>query len=441
MSAAVADRKTHAALATVRRLIGIYFWLLLLEGALRKWVLPDLATPLLLVRDPILLAVYFYAIEGKLWRENGFQAFLMVLGFFSLLGSLLAIMFYSNSTLFVTAFGVRTNFLHMPLIFLMGAVCDAADVRRWGKWLLVLALPCALLMVVQFYSPAGAFVNATAGGEGAQLIAIFDKIRPPSIFSFTTGVAEYYALVTAFLLYGLQSNAYPRWLLALAGFALPMALAVSGSRLALGYALVVVAFAGAAILLQPRLLGPSVKIALAAGCILLMLSFAGFFNEGIDVIATRVEVASDFERARGGVVGRTLAMFTTPFNELEAVPLLGVGLGMGTNAGAKLLTGQLVFLLNEQEWSRVILESGPLLGLAYIGWRVSTTVWLGVLARRRLHACDALPWLLLGACLFNLLTGQFGRTTTLGFTAIAAGMCLAACNGDRGAAKPQAGTP
>ena len=35
--------------------IWIYFYLLIFEGALRKWFLPSLATPLLVVRDPVAL--------------------------------------------------------------------------------------------------------------------------------------------------------------------------------------------------------------------------------------------------------------------------------------------------------------------------------------------------------------------------------------------------
>ncbi|HEY4284826.1 MAG TPA: hypothetical protein VGM62_17320, partial [Chthoniobacterales bacterium] len=42
----------------IRYLIWLYFWLLLVEGALRKWLLPDLSNPLLVIRDPVALAIY-----------------------------------------------------------------------------------------------------------------------------------------------------------------------------------------------------------------------------------------------------------------------------------------------------------------------------------------------------------------------------------------------
>ena len=43
----------------IKTLIWIYFWLLIFEGALRKWFLPSLSSPLLLVRDPVALFAIF----------------------------------------------------------------------------------------------------------------------------------------------------------------------------------------------------------------------------------------------------------------------------------------------------------------------------------------------------------------------------------------------
>lgn len=40
---------------SLRKLLWLYFWLLIFEGALRKWILPGLSSPLLLVRDPVAL--------------------------------------------------------------------------------------------------------------------------------------------------------------------------------------------------------------------------------------------------------------------------------------------------------------------------------------------------------------------------------------------------
>lgn len=49
--------------AKYRMAIWIYLFLLIFEGAIRKWVLPQLATPLLLVRDPIVIWLYCIAMQ------------------------------------------------------------------------------------------------------------------------------------------------------------------------------------------------------------------------------------------------------------------------------------------------------------------------------------------------------------------------------------------
>ena len=54
----------------LRRLIWLYFWLLMFEGALRKWV-PPLSAPLLVVRDPLVLLIYFHAVRCRRFPVDG----------------------------------------------------------------------------------------------------------------------------------------------------------------------------------------------------------------------------------------------------------------------------------------------------------------------------------------------------------------------------------
>src|SRR5438105_4949608 len=111
----------EATIRNIRRLIWIYFWLLLIEGALRKWVLPQLATPILIIRDPVVLLIYALAIQARLFPRNGWVFSLVVIAFLSFGISFLALWAYLSPSriALVTAFGFRANFLHLPLIFLM----------------------------------------------------------------------------------------------------------------------------------------------------------------------------------------------------------------------------------------------------------------------------------------------------------------------------------
>src|SRR5882757_6199194 len=106
---------------TIRRFIYLYLILWLVEGGLRRWVLPGLASPLLLIRDPVVLAIYWLALQKGFFPRNGFIGFGIAL---AILTIALAICF-GHGDLFVALYGARCDFFHLPLIFIM------ARVLRW----------------------------------------------------------------------------------------------------------------------------------------------------------------------------------------------------------------------------------------------------------------------------------------------------------------------
>ena len=65
---------------SIRWLIWIYAILLMFEGVLRKWLLPGLSDPLLLVREPFLAAIYLIAFGRKAFPLNGYVVALLGIG-------------------------------------------------------------------------------------------------------------------------------------------------------------------------------------------------------------------------------------------------------------------------------------------------------------------------------------------------------------------------
>jgi len=55
-------------------LIDLYLVLLIVEGALRKWLLPSLSDPLLLVRDPVAIAICVLGYRSKNLVFDGLHA-------------------------------------------------------------------------------------------------------------------------------------------------------------------------------------------------------------------------------------------------------------------------------------------------------------------------------------------------------------------------------
>lgn len=161
------------------------------------------------------------------------------------------------------------------------------------------------------------------------------------------------------------------------------------------------------------------------------------FQETTNAFTARWELAaateakntdSNLNSAWGIFQDRILAGFTRPLASLESTPVFGYGIGLGTNVGAQRISGQLTFLVGEGAWDATMGELGLPLGLAFLLWRLSLALWVSRLALRASARGNRLPLILLGASFLNVLGGQLGQPTGLGFVVVSAGLTLAACN-------------
>jgi len=427
----------------IRRLIWLYFWLLLTEGALRKWVWPDLSNPLLVVRDPVVLAIYLLSLRARVFPRNAWVIILVVIGCLSAIATFIQLWPYlpPKKIAAVTAYGIHANFFHLPLIFVMARVLRFEDVKKIGWWTLVLLVAMTLLMIAQFRAAPDAFVNRTAGGEGEMMMSAMGKVRTAGPFSFVTGVVAYFALAAGYLVWGvLKPGTYKNWLLAAAGIALVIGIAVSGSRSVVGACAVVVGSLLLVIVLRPDIVNRFGQVLLAILVLGFVVSRTPIFKEGVSVLSTRFsEVAEATEQSvTRGMVSRLLSNFEESFFVFGKAPWFGYGLGIGTNAGAKLLTGHSMFILSEGEWSRVFLESGPLLGLAYLLWRCALVGRTGWFCLKSVRGGNLLPLLLFSSSFLPMINGQFGQPTLLGFAVFATGLALAAKTEDSLISEPPA---
>lgn len=411
----------NSSLSDLRRLIWLYFWLLLFEGAMRKWFFPGLSNALLIVRDPVVLAIYALALRDRVFPVNG-----LVLWTFSLAALCFLASFAGIGTLSVTLYGMRADFLHLPLIFVLPRVLRAEDVRRMGFALLVILLPMTPLAVKQFQAGPLSPWNVGAGGEvGGQLYAAAGKVRASGTFSFATGLATYLALTTAFLLDDLLgARAYPRWLTFAALPAVALTLGVSGSRTAVISVTIVCSLVLYIAFRRPQQMRGAVRfIVLSVMAVVALMWVAPVFMEGIAVQRERFESGGG---VHDGILMRFAQDLVAGGSALSSAPPLGLGLGVGTNVGAKLLQGHREFALGEGEWQRVILENGATLGVAYLALRLAMTLAVTLAALRAYREGRILPLLLVGAGGLDLVTAQFGQPTTLGFAVFTAGLALAA---------------
>jgi len=179
--------------------IWLYFLLILFEGALRKWVLPGMATPLLLVREPVAVALIFISWKNCLLPRNLYLSGIVFIG---IIGVFTAV-FSGHGNFYVAIYGARILLLHLPLIFVIASIFDHEDVLIIGKAMLWIAVPMVIIIGLQFYSPQSAWINRGIGGdtEGGVFSGAMGLYRPPGTFSFANVNALISSLLSSFLFY------------------------------------------------------------------------------------------------------------------------------------------------------------------------------------------------------------------------------------------------
>ncbi|SIS42710.1 hypothetical protein SAMN05421766_101880 [Zobellia uliginosa] len=409
----------------LKKAIWLYFFLLIFEGALRKWFLPSLSDALLVVRDPLAIWILYYSWKHKILKKNIFLISMFGLGSLGIITALL----FGHSNIFVALFGARIYLLHFPLIFIIGGVFNERDVINLGRIMIYLAIPMTILIALQFYSPQSAWVNRGVGGnlEGAGFAGAMGYFRPPGTFSFTMGTTLFYSFLAVYIFYFWFSKAkINNLLLTLSTFCLIASIPLAISRalfysICLTFLFVLFSLIFNREKLQKLLLVTGVLIVFGA-----LLSNFEFFSTPLDVIVKRFEQANEVE---GGVsnslVDRIFGYMFRGFVESRDVPFFGYGIGMGTNVGSQLMTGDRKFLIAEMEYGRIIGEMGLVMGSGIILVRLLFAIKLSLISFKSLKDGNLLPWLLLSVGLLILIQGQWASTMNLGFTVVIIGLAQA----------------
>ena len=405
--------------------IWIYFYLLIFEGALRKWILPDLSSILLLIRDPLALVLLFLGFRARLLKNNYYWIICVFIGFISLITTFLT----GHGNLLVALYGLRTMLLHFPLIFIIGKVFSKKDVIQLGKHVLWMSIPVLILVILQFYSPQNVWVNRGVGGdlEGAGFSGALGYFRPPGTFSFTTGNVSFFSLVGVFVFYfWTAQKEINKLLLLTATAAFFISIPFSISRTLMFQTVIIILFLIIATFRDSKVAGNLIVGGIFVSIFIIVFSDLPFVNTAIEVITTRFTNAS---RSEGGIEGTLVdrflgSLFGAATN--KETPFFGYGLGMASQVGAKLLTGDTGFLLAEIEWGRIVSTMGLLIGMMYIIVRGILVVDIGLSAYKQSTSFkNHLPWLLFSYASYLVLFGQWAQATMLGFVTITTGLVLA----------------
>ena len=412
---------------SIKIAIWMYFLLWIFEGALRKWFLPSLATPLLVVRDPIAI----YIILRSFYLNVKFMNPYVVLSSIFTLLSLAITLTFGHQNLFVGLYGARIMLIHFPLIFIIGQVFTREDVLKMGRILLAMNIVMTVIVYFQFISPQTTLINVGIGGEGsAGFSGAMGYSRPSGTFSFISGLASFYTAVSVFIFYfWLSKDSCSKILLYASTVTLVIALPLTISRGAVVAVIIVGLFAVIASMTSIKMV---IKLIVSGIFFYLMImalqEFSTAFKLSTKVFMDRVESANNSTSGGGlkdSIFLRMLNDFIGPIVDLFNQPLFAGNLGMGTNAGAQMLKGKVSFLIAETEFGRLGGEQGIIFGGGLIILRIFLTIDIAIKSIKLPQEEKLLPFIICGAAGVTMMQGQWAQPSILGYATILAGLVMA----------------
>lgn len=352
-------------------ILDLFFLSTLGQGAIRKWVAPDLSLQVQLFRDMLpIIALIIYHLQGRSRRQLGRFTGLAAMLFWAYASVAVLETWRTDLPPFVVLVGIRTHFAYLPLAFLMPSYLKSwpHGLRKFRQ-LLILAVPIFLLGFFQTSQPVDSVWNryADADAEVATFGAADAAARVTGTFAYITEFshfAEICALITVFLMLAARTKIIGRlWNTGILIMALG-AMMGSGSRgpaavfaaQVLGVA--ALSYTGVRAIPMRRLLPfvAFILLAAAASVVVLDRQATEFFSRVEDLGTSEVDWRVD-------------AAFFEWLDVMSQYPL-GVGLGAGHQAFSAVMADTGTPNLWEVELSRLAFELG--LGVVfYIAFKVT----------------------------------------------------------------------
>jgi type IV secretory pathway VirB2 component (pilin) len=418
-----------ARLSLLKKLFWLYFFLLIFEGALRKWVAPQLSAPLLIIRDPISLWIIWEAYRSRKWPSRWTVPIVvltvLMVGLFSLQIVL------GDNTFLVGLYGLRSYLLPFPVLFIMGENLDDEDLLRLGRCTLWLLLPMAFLCIGQYLTPPTSFLNRGAYKGAAQIgFGIGLEVRSSGTFSFAAGMVEFATLAGAFIFYGMvREKLAKQWLIWASAFALIVIIPTTGQRALVAQLLAVLGCVAISAMMGLSQFARALRIIVPLLLLSLAASFLPVFNRAMHSMEERFSGATVEE---GGTVQKTLFLraIEPAVNAIDAAETsnnwMGIGLGRGAIAVEAFLSGTENGVTAESNFSHELMEMGPIAGGIFELFKLFLALTMFGMGVVRAREHEPLALLLSPLVCTALLYSLLEQPTLQGFLVIGSAFCIAA---------------
>lgn len=340
--------------------------LVVVEGALRKWFLPQASDLIYFLKDFVILGAYirYYGFSRSEIKFVFMNNSLSILAFLTSGWCLFQVFNESLGSPIVGIFGLKSYVLYIPLIWMVPNLFESElELYHFLRSYLAITIPVGIIGIVQFFSPADSAINSYANSE-AKNIATFGVssfVRISGTFSYLGSYGAFLIVCFGLLvtLFTVQQSLRWRLITILSTLLVVTNSLMNGSRsVVFALILFLIGYWGIKILtLASNNLRFLKQFLLATVVIALVASI--WFKPAIETFTLRTTQNKD-------VSGRFIETFQQPFDFIQYKELDGYGTG-ATQSGVQTLRkaldlprGESVPLVYEPEPGRVMLELGPI---------------------------------------------------------------------------------
>jgi hypothetical protein len=357
-----------------RRSIQLVFVLLVIEGALRKWVLPQASDLMYFLKDFVLIAAYTNFLVSER-RRLVFK--LSVINTLVLLLAGWCIFQIFNPSLgspLVGLFGLRGYLLYIPLMWIVPILFQSQEsLHKFLRSHLLLTIPVGLLGIAQFFSPPSSPLNIyTPGDLAVATFGVANIVRVTGTFSYISGYTIYLLICFGCLIPLLSNRQSYAWKLILI-FELCLVSVnslMTGARgLIIFEVLFLLGYLSIKVLTQPQTTLRLFKQFLPPTIIAITVATL-WFQPAIDAFWLRTTSNQDLS-------SRVVSTLAEPIQFSAYKELDGYGPGATHQATPSLRrafdlpAGESIPTYYEGEVGRVALELGPFGSLLWYGLRLS----------------------------------------------------------------------
>lgn len=343
--------------------------LVVIEGAIRKWLVPELSDLVYFVKDIILFGVYiryfllpaYYERRVRVTNDHLLLANVYLFFMWGLVQSF-------NPKLgspVVGLFGLKAYLFYIPLMWIVPNLFRSREDLINFLWrYLLLLIPVGILGIVQFFSPATSLLNVYAGGRapGAYFALGYENVRITATFPYLTGYTSYLTICLCLIipLLNLRQSLTWRIVLIVELILVVVTSFMTGARSIMIFG---VLFGGIyIILLSGKKFSEffvNLRYFILIGCLIVIVISTTKLQSAFNAFSARATVAGD------SILDRIIGEFTVLSDTLQLAKLGGLGIG-GTHQAVPALRQTLhlpdgdITATTEGEMGRVLLETGAI---------------------------------------------------------------------------------